>query len=148
MQDRTTTMIRIDGHTILSENEFVFTVSRSSGPGGQNVNKVSTRVTLFLNVAASMSFSDAQKQRIREALATRIDKSGVLRVVSQKHRTQEANRRAAVERLCELLAEALRPRPVRKKTRVPARARERRLKDKKYRGALKSQRTNKDWEQE
>ena len=148
MQDRTTAMIEINGHTSLTEEELVFTVSRSSGPGGQNVNKVNTRVTLLLDVASSTSFSEAQKQRIREALATRIDKRGVLRVVSQKHRTQEANRRAAVARLCELLAEALRRKPVRKKTKVPARARERRLKDKKRRGALKNQRTNRDWEKE
>jgi ribosome-associated protein len=148
MQDRTTAMIQIDGHTILSEDELVVKVSRSSGPGGQNVNKVNTRVTLLLDVAASTSFSDAQKRRIREALATRIDKCGVLRVVSQKHRTQEANRRAALERLCELLGEALKPKPVRRKTRVPARAREQRLKDKKHRSVLKNQRTNKDWEHE
>lgn len=148
MQNWTTAMIQIDGHAILSEDELVFKVSRSSGPGGQNVNKVNTRVTLLLNVAASTGFSDAQKRRIREALATRIDKCGVLRVVSQKHRTQEANRRAALERLCELLGEALKPKPVRRKTRVPARARERRLKDKKHRGALKSQRTRRDWERE
>lgn len=139
-------MIQIDGHTAISEDELVFKASRSSGPGGQNVNKLNTRVTLFLDVTASASFSDPQKERIRTVLSTRIDKYGVLRVVSQKHRTQEANRRAAVERLCGLLAEALNPRSVRKKTKVPARARERRLKDKKHRSVLKSQRTRKDWE--
>lgn len=141
-------MIQIDGHTAISEDELVFKVSRSSGPGGQNVNKLNTRVTLFLDVAASSSFSDSQKERIRTALSTRVDKHGVLRIVSQKHRTQEANRRAVVERLRALLAEALKPQPVRKKTRVPARARQRRLRDKKHRSALKSQRTRKDWEQE
>ncbi|MHC4519243.1 MAG: alternative ribosome rescue aminoacyl-tRNA hydrolase ArfB, partial [Planctomycetota bacterium] len=141
-------MIQVDGHTAISEDELVFKASRSSGPGGQNVNKLNTRVTLFLDVATSAGFSDIQKERIRTALSTRVDKHGVLRVVSQKHRTQEANRRAAIERLRELLAEALKPQPVRKKTKVPARARERRLKDKKHRSALKSQRTKKDWEQQ
>jgi ribosome-associated protein len=141
-------VIQIDGHTSVSEAELVFRVSRSSGPGGQNVNKLNTRVTLFLDVANSDSFTDSQRRCIRTSLSTRVDKHGVLRVVSQKHRTQEANRRAAVERLRELLAEALRPRAVRKKTRVPAGARERRLKDKKRRSAIKNQRTNRDWEKE
>jgi len=141
-------VIQIDGHTSISEDELVAKVSRSGGPGGQNVNKLNTRVTLFLDVANSDNFTDAQKRRIRTTLSTRVDKHGVLRVVSQKHRTQEANRRAALERLCELLAEALKPRPVRKKTKVPARARRQRLKDKKHRSAIKNQRTTKDWEKE
>ena len=141
-------MIPINGHTAIAEDELMFKVSRSSGPGGQNVNKLNTRVTLFLDVAASASFSQVQKQRIRTELSTRVDKRGVLRVVSQKHRTQEANRRAAIERLCELLAEALKPRPVRKKTKMPARAHRRRLKDKKHRSVVKNRRTNRDWEME
>jgi ribosome-associated protein len=138
-------MIEINGHTALSEDELRFTVSRSSGPGGQNVNKLNTRVTVFLDVAQSANLSDRQKRCLRRALATRMDKHGVLRVVSQKHRTQEANRRAAVERLVELLAEALKPRPVRKKTKVPAGARERRLQDKKRRGQLKRNRGQRNW---
>ena len=141
-------MIQIDTHNAISEDELVFKVSRSSGPGGQNVNKLNTRVTVFLDVARSASLSDAQKRRIRQALATRMNKDGVLRVVAQKHRTQEANRRAALERLRELLAEALKPRVVRKKTKVPAGARERRLKEKKQRSLLKRQRSGKDWKDE
>jgi len=138
-------MIQIDKNNAISENELVFKVSRSGGPGGQNVNKLNTRVTVFLDVANSASFSGRQKRQICKALSTRMDKHGVLRVVSQKHRTQEANRRAALERLRDLLAEALKPRPVRKKTKVPAGARERRLKEKKQRSLLKQQRTGKDW---
>ena len=141
-------MIQIDTHNAISEDELVFKVSRSSGPGGQNVNKLNTRVTVFLDVARSASLSDAQKRRIRQALATRMNKDGVLRVVAQKHRTQEANRRAALERLRELLTEALKPRVVRKKTKVPAGARERRLKEKKQRSLLKRQRSGKDWKDE
>jgi len=141
-------MIQIDRHTAISEDELVVKVSRSSGPGGQNVNKLNTRVTLFLDVADSANLSDRQKARLREALSTRMNKRGVLRVVSQKHRTQEGNRRAALERLQELLAEALKPRPVRKKTKVPAGARERRLKEKKQRSRLKQQRAGRDWRNE
>lgn len=141
-------MIEINRHTTISEEELVFKVSRSSGPGGQNVNKLNTRVTVFLDVANSLSLSDRQKQRLRQVLATRMDKHGVLRVVSQKHRTQEGNRRAARERLCELMADALTPKPVRKKTRVPAGARKRRLQEKKRRSVLKQQRSKRDWPEE
>lgn len=141
-------MIEINRYTAISEEELVFKASRSSGPGGQNVNKLNTRVTVFLDVAGSPNLSDWQKQRLRQALPTRMDKRGVLRVVSQKHRTQEGNRRAALERLVELMAEALAPKPVRKKTRVPAGARKRRLQEKKRRGVLKQQRGKRDWSED
>jgi ribosome-associated protein len=126
------------------EDKIVVKVSRSSGPGGQNVNKVNTRVTLFFDVADCATLSDAQKQRILARLATRADKNGVLRVVSQKFRTQSANRTAAMERLCRLLGEALAPLPVRKRTRAPARAHEKRLEEKKRRSELKRLRSGKD----
>ncbi len=137
-------MIEIAENTFIPEDELTFRTSRSGGPGGQNVNKLNTRVTLRFDVVGSPSLSDEQKQRIRRGLATRIDKNGTLHVVAQKHRSQEANRRAAVERFQELLHGVLKPRPVRRKTKVPAAARERRLKEKKHRSVLKQQRTGKD----
>lgn len=117
---------------------------RSSGPGGQNVNKLSTRVTVLFDIRGCASLSDTQKARIRAVLANRIDKESVLRVVCQKHRTQQANRRGAVERLQQLLAEALKTRPARIETRVPYAARQRRLERKKQRGMLKCQRTRRN----
>ena len=138
-------MIRITHELAIDDDEVVFKASRSGGPGGQNVNKVNTRVTLLFDVAASPHLSDDQRRRILSKLSTRVDKHGVLRVVSQKYRTQEANRRAALERLQQLLQEVLSPKPVRKKTKVPAAARERRLKDKKRRSLLKQQRAKRDW---
>ncbi len=140
--------MQIDENTAISDDELLFKASRSSGPGGQNVNKVNTRVMLLFDVAGSPSLSAWQKQRIVSRLATRVDKRGVLRVVSQKERTQEGNRRAAAHRLAQLLAEALKRGPVRKKTTIPAGARERRLEDKKRRSRLKQQRTRDDWRQE
>ena len=137
-------MIEITGDTFINADEFVFKASRSSGPGGQNINKVNTRVTLFFDVANCGSLSDWQKQRILTRLATRSDKNGVLRVVSQKFRTQRANRNAAVERLQQLLADALKTRPVRKKTRVSYAAKQRRLEEKKRRSLLKRQRAKKN----
>ncbi len=133
-------MIEITSEISIPEDELVFKASRSGGPGGQNVNKVNTRVTVFFDVTNCQSLSDAQKRRILTRLATRTDKNGVLRVVSQKHRTQKANRRAAVERLQQLLADALKTRPVRRKTKVPYAAKQRRLGEKRRRSLLKRQR--------
>jgi ribosome-associated protein len=137
-------MIEIPGDIFINEDEFVFKVSRSSGPGGQNVNKLNTRVTLFFDVANCGSLSDFQKRRILTRLASRADKNGVLRVVSQKFRTQKANRRAAFERLKRLLIDALKTKPVRKKSKVPYAAKQRRLEDKRRRSMLKRQRSTKN----
>ncbi|HMC82356.1 MAG TPA: aminoacyl-tRNA hydrolase [Candidatus Polarisedimenticolia bacterium] len=88
-------MIEIRDGLAIREEELRFTASRSGGPGGQNVNKVSTRVTLWFDVAGSPSLTAEQRSLIRSRLATRISKEGVLRVVSQQTRSQAANREAA-----------------------------------------------------
>ena len=137
-------MIEITLDTFINEDELVFKVSRSGGPGGQNINKVNTRVTLLFDVANSGSLSDWQKQRILTHLATRTDKNGVLRVASQKFRTQRANRNAAVERLQDLLTGALKIRPVRKKSKIPYSEKQRRLEQKRRRSLLKRQRSAKN----
>ena len=139
-------MIEITKDIFIDEGQLVFKTSRSSGPGGQNVNKVNTRVTLFFDVAECVVLSDIQKKRILTRLSTRADKRGVVRVVSQKYRTQKANRRAAVERLQQLLKDALKTKPVRKRTKVPERAHLRRLEEKKRRSMLKRERAEKDFE--
>ena len=139
-------MIEINKNISIREDELVFKFSRSGGPGGQNVNKLNTRATLFFDVTNASAFSDEQKKRILKRLATRTDKNGVIRVVSQKYRTQKANRRVALERLVELLREALKKKPVRRKTKVPKWAKQRRLEEKKRRSTLKRQRTEKDFE--
>jgi ribosome-associated protein len=129
----------------IPEGELIFKASRSSGPGGQNVNKLNTRVMVLFDVAGSPSLSDQQKQRVLSRLARRIDKEGVLHVAAQKHRSQEANRRAAVERLQQLVQEALQPVPVRRTTKMPVAARERRLQEKKQRSDRKQQRKGRNW---
>jgi len=140
-------MIEIAEGVFLAEGELTFKTSRSGGPGGQNVNKLNTRVMVLFDVAGSPSLSDEHKRQIRSGLATRMDRHGILRVVSQKHRSQDANRQAAVERLQELLQEALRPKPIRRKTKAPAGAKEERLKAKKHRSAVKQHRqiAREDW---
>ncbi len=141
-------MIEITDEISISVKDLTFKASRSRGPGGQNVNKLNTRVTLFFDVANYSSFSDDQKRQILARLASRADKSGVIRVVSQKFRTQKANRSVAIERLQQLLQDALRTKPIRRKTRVPRSVRERRSKQKRQRSLLKEQRTRKDWLEE
>jgi ribosome-associated protein len=121
-------------------SDLRFSFSRSPGPGGQNVNKVNTRVTLLFDVHATSALTPGQKTRVLEELRTRIDSDGVMRVVSSRHRTQAANRRATVERFAGLLADALAPRKRRLKTRVPRAAVERRLQDKARRAQRKQQR--------
>ena len=137
-------MIKITGDTFINENELVFKVSRSGGPGGQNVNKLNTRVTLLFDVANCGSLSDLQKQKILARLTSRADVNGVLRVVSQKFRTQRANRNAAIERLQQLLADAMKIRPVRKKVEVPYAAKQQRLEKKRRKSLLKKQRSVKN----
>jgi ribosome-associated protein len=137
-------MIEITKNIFIRDDELVFKASRSAGPGGQNVNKVNTRITLFFDVANCESFSDAQKRRILSRLKTRADKNGILRVVSQRFRTQSANRTAAVERLQQLIADALKTRPVRKKTRIPYAAKQRRLDQKRKRSLLKQRRAKRN----
>jgi ribosome-associated protein len=120
-----------------------FQASRSGGPGGQNVNKVNTRVTVYFDLAAYPLFSDAQKRRIREKLATRTNSQGIIRVTSQRFRTQLANRKAAAKRLMELLEGALKRPRIRIRTGVPRGTREQRLEHKKRRGQLKQLRSRK-----
>jgi ribosome-associated protein len=124
----------------IPRDEVAYATSRSSGPGGQNVNKVETRVTLLFDLEASRTLSDEQRGRLRRRLATRITRRGVLRVVSQRHRTQAANRKAVDERFTQLLADALTVRKPRRETRSPESAKRRRLEDKKQRSQLKRMR--------
>ncbi len=133
-------MVEIHEQLTIPDEELSFEFSRSGGPGGQNVNKVSTKATLLFDVASSPSLTDEQRSRIMSRLRTRITKAGILRVTSQRHRTQRANREAALERFAELIREALRRKRPRRRTRVPRAARERRLQEKKRRGDLKRRR--------
>jgi ribosome-associated protein len=133
-------MVHLTDSLVVSENDIIFKFSRSAGPGGQNVNKLNTRVTLLFNIMACRAFTDEQKQLLLTRFSSRISSDGFLKVVSQRHRTQQANRRAALNRLAELLTAALVDRPVRKQTTVPYGAHQRRLSHKRRRSEIKQQR--------
>jgi ribosome-associated protein len=134
-------MIAIDEHLSIPDEEVTFATSRSGGPGGQNVNKLETRVTLRFDLAGSSVLAGEQKARLRERLATRITRDGVLQISSQRHRTQGANREAAVERFAELLRENLREEPPRRKTRPTRAAKARRLDEKRRQSRRKRERS-------
>ncbi|MDH3330609.1 MAG: alternative ribosome rescue aminoacyl-tRNA hydrolase ArfB [Desulfobulbaceae bacterium] len=136
-------MMEIPGILNIPDNELRFTFSRSSGPGGQNVNKVNSRVTLWFDVKESSSLTELQKNKIRSRLANRINEAGILSITSTTYRTQRANREDAVQRFQALIAAALTERPVRKKTKIPRRIHEKRLQVKKRRGMIKSVRAKK-----
>jgi len=134
-------MIEIDPYLSIPEREIRFTFTTSGGPGGQNVNKVCTKATLLFDVDGSPSLDEGRKRLLRSRLPGRINQQGVMRVSSQRFRTREANRKAAVARFSELLREALEKRAPRKRTAAPGRSAERRIADKKRRGRLKLDRT-------
>jgi ribosome-associated protein len=131
---------------LIPENELTFTASRSGGPGGQNVNKVSSKVTLTFDVRGSTVLSEEQKRKILGKLATRISKEGILQVVSQRTRSQELNRTDALTRFCELLRQALTPQRARIKTRASAAAKQQRIEEKKKRGLTKQARSRQGWD--
>jgi ribosome-associated protein len=134
-------LIKITENLSIPVSALMFTACRSSGPGGQNVNKVNTRVTLWFDVVDSPSLSTRQKEMIRNHLPTRINKEGVLRVVSQKYRSQAQNRNTTIERFVSLLHEALKEELPRKKMTVSYAARQRRLEEKKHRSLIKHDRS-------
>lgn len=129
--------IVISARVSIHPAELRFRTSRSGGPGGQHVNTSSTRVELLFDVARSPSLTDSQRQRVMEALRTRIDSEGVLRLVSQTKRSQAANREEAVRRFRALLAMAMRPRKTRVATAPSTASRARRRNQKRRRAALK-----------
>ena len=134
-------MLRINDDLWIDEDDLRFEFARSSGPGGQNVNKVETKVRLLFDLRDSRSVKSEQRRRIEEHLSTRITKAGVLQISSQRHRTREANRKATIERFIDLLAEALEEDEPRVRTRVPKKARKRRLESKRRRSQKKAMRS-------
>ena len=117
--------------------ELTYRATRAGGPGGQHVNTSSTRVELTWDVAGSPSLDDAQRARIMERLARRIDSTGVLRMTDASTRSQHRNRERVTERFVEAVAGAFVERKKRKATKVPRAAKQARLEEKKKRSQTK-----------
>jgi ribosome-associated protein len=124
----------------IPENELEFKISRSSGPGGQNVNKLNTKVAVNFDIENSGALNTEQKGIILRKLGYRLTKDKKLIVVSQQFRTQRTNRDYAVEKLEGLIENALRKPKTRRPTRPTRTAVEKRLKSKKMKSLLKRQR--------
>jgi ribosome-associated protein len=141
-------MIEITGKISIVESELQFDFIRASGPGGQNVNKVSSAVQLRFDVARSPSLPEEVRQRLSQIAANRINKDGVLILEASRFRSQEQNRQEAIDRLVELIRRAAhKPRP-RKKTRPSAASIERRLQEKRRRSQTKRLRGPGSYQQE
>ena len=122
------------------EQEWIITTSRSSGPGGQHVNKVSTKVELRLNIPDSNLLDDEQKAILLQKLKNKITHTGDLIIVSQSTRSQLKNREAAIEKFFTILENALKPKKKRKPTRPTKASQEKRLEEKKMISEKKDQR--------
>lgn len=137
-------MIYVTDDIALYEREVKCHFVRSSGPGGQNVNKVATAVQLRFNALASESIDEGVKRRLKRLAGKRMGEDGVLRIAAQRFRTQERNREDAIERLVALIRAAAKPPKPRRKTRTPRSSKERRLSDKQRRSGTKRTRARVD----
>ena len=135
-----TQAITISNTQSIDSDEIRITATRSSGPGGQNVNKVATKITLRFNVTDSPSLSPRQKELIMEKLATMITRKGELVLHEERGRTQGDNRKAALQKFRDIIIRALKIPKKRIPTAISLTARENRLKEKKLDGEKKRHR--------
>jgi ribosome-associated protein len=110
--------------------EFVFVASRSGGPGGQNVNKVSTKVELRFNIKETLHFSEEEKELLLRKLKNKVNKEGELILVSQSERSQLLNKEAVIEKFYDIVSKALKIPVKRRSTKPTAASRRKRLEEK------------------
>ncbi len=134
-------MIAITPSLSIDESEFTLEFVRSSGPGGQNVNKVSSAVQLRFDIATSPSLPPEVKERLLHLARNRITEEGMLIIEAKRYRTQEQNREDAINRLIALIQQATEKPKARKRTRPSAASQAERIQEKKRRGAIKRERS-------
>jgi len=132
--------VRVAGGVTIPLGELRLRFTRSSGPGGQHVNKAATQVELAFDVLGSPSLSDDQKGLLLTRLGSYVSRQGVLRLACQSTRSQKQNRAEAIERFAALVGAALHEPKARRPTRATRAARERRLAAKRRRAAVKRER--------
>ena len=130
-------LIPINCHLFLDDNEIEESFVRASGPGGQNVNKVSSAVQIRFDLSGSRSLPQDVRERLARLAGRRLTGDGVIVIIAQRHRTQERNRQDALDRLIALIQRAAVAPVPRRPTKPTAGARERRLQSKKHRGSIK-----------
>ncbi|HWZ62377.1 MAG TPA: alternative ribosome rescue aminoacyl-tRNA hydrolase ArfB [Steroidobacteraceae bacterium] len=138
--------LAVNAALTIPDHELELAFVRASGPGGQNVNKVSSAVQLRYDLAGSTALSDAVKARLRALSGRRLTGEGALLIIARTHRSQEQNRRAAEQRLIELITRALIQPKARKATAPTRAARERRLEGKTHRQRAKRLRGRPRWD--
>ena len=138
--------IEITPHIAIPDEELEWKFIRASGPGGQNVNKVSSAVQLRFLLPLNTSLPVAARNRLRRLAGQKIIDDGSILFKSMSERSQDQNRRAALERLEALIRAALVEPKIRKKTRPTKGSQERRIESKKRRGSTKQQRGNQGWD--